>query len=199
LLQFLQDGLFRPIGAEQPQYADVRVVAATNADLIDEVKNETFRSDLFYRLNVLPVHVPPLRERKADIFGLLKFNLEKYNAKYKRKCTLSREVADMLHAYKWPGNVRELENLVERLVVLAPDNTITIDDLPNYMRTQYEISPWTEEEMQGESLTDILNNIEKNMIVEAYSKYKTTRETDDKLGITQSLLMRRLKKYQISK
>src|SRR5699024_1414667 len=83
LLQFLQDGLFRPIGAEQPQYANVRVVAATNADLVEEVKSETFRSDLFYRLNVLPVHVPPLRERKADIFGLLKFNLEKYNAKYK--------------------------------------------------------------------------------------------------------------------
>lgn len=199
LLQFLQQKKFLPIGSTEYQMANVRVIAATNLDLMEEVENGNFRSDLYYRLNVLPLNVPPLREREEDIIGLVKFNLEKYNKKHKRQCRLSPEAMAALQSYHWPGNIRELENLIERIVVIAPEDEIQVKDLPPHMRESengvFDITGID----TGETLTEVLESVEKNIITKAYAQYRTTRKTAEELGITQSSLMRRLKKYELTK
>lgn len=198
LLQFLQEGIFRPVGSTDEDYADVRIIAATNLDLVQAVHQGTFRSDLFYRINVLPLHVPPVRKRQDDILGLIYFYLERYNHKYQKNCKLSGEVLHALQDYDWPGNIRELENLVERLVVIADEDDIDADDLPFHIVKQKANHSSYAYELPGENLTEKLENVEKKMIVEAYAKYKTTRKAAQELGITQSLFMRRMKKYSIS-
>ncbi|RWR10067.1 sigma 54-interacting transcriptional regulator [Siminovitchia fortis] len=199
LLQFLQQKMFLPVGSTEYQTANVRVIAATNLDLQEEVKKGNFRSDLFYRLNVLPVHVPSLRERKEDIVGLVYFNLEKYNNKHQRQCRISADAVERLQEYDWPGNIRELENLIERLVIIAPENEIQVKDLPLNMRDPEDPVLNIADINEGESLTEILESVEKNIIAKAYARYKTTRKAAEELGITQSLLMRRLKKYNLTR
>lgn len=198
LLQFLQQKKFFPVGSTEYHIANVRIIAATNLNLLEEVKKGNFRSDLYYRLNVLPVHVPSLREREEDIIGLIYFNFKKYNEKHKRTCYLSADVMDKLQQYNWPGNIRELENLIERLVIIAPENEIRVKDLPNHLRDQseaiFDISSFND----NGSLTEVLESVEKNIISKAYALYKTTRKTAEELGITQSSLMRRLKKYNLT-
>lgn len=197
-LQFLQQKKFLPIGSTEHQKANVRIIAATNLDLMEEVKKGNFRSDLFYRLNVLPLRMPSLREREEDIIGLVQFNLKKYNRKHERNCRLSSEAMNRLQSYEWPGNIRELENLIERLVVIAPENEIQAKDLPAHMRASQEELFDIVDYQRGDSLTEVLESVEKGIITKALSQYKTTRKTAKELGITQSLLMRRLKKYKIT-
>lgn len=198
LLQFLQQKKFLPVGSTEYQIANVRVIAATNLNLLEEVKKGNFRSDLYYRLNVLPIHVPSLREREEDIIGLVHFNLKKCNDKHKRTCYLSADVMEKLQQYEWPGNIRELENLIERLVIIAPDNEIQMKDLPNNLRDQSEAIFQISSFNDNGSLTEVLESVEKNIISKAYALYKTTRKTAEELGITQSSLMRRLQKYNLT-
>ena len=195
-LQFLQQKRYLPVGSTSYQSADVRVIAATNKNLEEEVEKGKFRSDLFYRLYVLPIVVPSLRERKTDIFHLLQFFLQKYNEKHQRNVTLHPEVVDILEEYHWPGNIRELENLVERFVVMVSGNEVTIADLPPYVRSQHEFSFDYVSQLKDKTLSETLESIERNIIEDAYKQYKTTRKTAEKLGMTQSALMRRLKKYR---
>ncbi|MBM7714319.1 transcriptional regulator with PAS, ATPase and Fis domain [Bacillus thermophilus] len=197
LLQFLQEKKFLPVGATAYHSANVRIIAATNLELVEEVKKGNFRSDLFYRLNVLPIRVPSLREREEDIAGLLQFHLDKYNKKHKRSYRLTSEAVANLQTYEWPGNIRELENLMERLVIISSGDYIQLEDLPLHMKKEEEPSFHLAHYGEGDSLTDILESVEKDIIGKAYAKFKTTRKTAEQLGITQSLLMRRLKKYNI--
>jgi transcriptional regulator with GAF, ATPase, and Fis domain len=134
LLRVLQDQLVRPVGSDRTQRVDVRVIAATNKHLAKAVEKGAFREDLFYRLQVIPIQLPPLRARRSDIPLLLQHFLEKMNRKYGRNMDLTPEALVHLWEYDWPGNVRELENIVERLVVLSEDNTITIEHLPASVR-----------------------------------------------------------------
>ena len=128
LLQLLQDGQFCRIGAQEDKKVEVRVVCATNRKLEQEVENGTFRQDLFYRINVVNIHLPALRERRADIEGLVNFFLEFYNRKYNcRAKPLSGELMTILQKYHWPGNIRELENLVKRYVILGNEEVISSD------------------------------------------------------------------------
>ncbi len=132
LLRVLQEGEVRPIGGSRAIKVDVRLVAASKANLKELVEEGRFRDDLFYRLNVISVHLPPLRERKEDIPLLADFFLQKYAQKNKRQLSgISRGAMDSLTGYAWPGNVRELENTLERAVVLARGDTIEVDDLPS--------------------------------------------------------------------
>jgi two-component system NtrC family response regulator len=131
LLRVLQERQFEPVGSSRTMTVDVRIAAATGRDLRAEIRAGRFRHDLFYRLNVIPVHLPPLRERAEDIPLLVDHFLEKYSLESGRRVTrMPREVLDLLVAYSWPGNVRELENCIERAVVMSPDASITPDLLP---------------------------------------------------------------------
>ncbi|MBV8894246.1 MAG: sigma-54-dependent Fis family transcriptional regulator [Acidobacteria bacterium] len=128
LLQLLQDGQFCRIGAQEDKKVEVRVVCATNRRLEEEIENGTFRQDLFYRINVVNLYLPPLRERRGDIADLANYFLEYYNQKYNcRARTLSPELVSVLQKYHWPGNIRELENLIKRYVILGNEEVITSD------------------------------------------------------------------------
>jgi len=131
LLQLLQDGQFCRIGAQADKKVEVRIVCATNRKLEEEIANGNFRQDLFYRINVVNLYMPPLRERRSDIGGLVSYFLEYYNRKYNCKAKpLSPELMEVLHKYHWPGNIRELENLVKRYVILGSEDVISNDLQP---------------------------------------------------------------------
>ena len=134
LLRVLQNGEMRAIGENTPRRIDVRIVAATNKDLREEVRKGSFREDLFYRLQVIPVHLPPLRARRSDIPDLVHHFLGQSNRKYGLSVGLSSDAMVYLWEYDWPGNVRELENLLERLVVLDVNGEIRPEDLSPYTR-----------------------------------------------------------------
>jgi transcriptional regulator with PAS, ATPase and Fis domain len=135
LLRVLQEHQLEPVGSSKTITVDVRIVAATGRDLRTEIRAGRFRQDLFYRLNVIPVHLPPLRDRREDIPLLVDNFLEKYNREANRQVTqVPREVLDALLAYSWPGNVRELENCIERAVVMSPDNTVSLELIPEEIR-----------------------------------------------------------------
>jgi two-component system, NtrC family, response regulator AtoC len=128
LLQLLQDGQFCRIGAQEDKKVEVRVVCATNRQLEHEIENGSFRQDLFYRINVVNLHLPPLRERRGDIESLVNYFLEHYNRKYNcRARALSTELISVLQKYHWPGNIRELENLMKRYVILGSEDVISSD------------------------------------------------------------------------
>ena len=130
LLRVLQEGEIQPLGSEKPIKVDVRVIAATNKDLKKKIQEETFRSDLFYRLNVFPITMPPLRDRREDIPKLVDFFLEKYAHLKKGKVGIDKEVIEVFLRYSWPGNIRELENIIERLMIISKPGHITAGDLP---------------------------------------------------------------------
>jgi two-component system response regulator AtoC len=131
LLQLLQDGQFCRIGAQADKKVEVRIVCATNRKLEDEIEAGTFRQDLYYRINVVNLFMPPLRERRSDIPSLTSYFLEVYNRKYNCKARpLSAELMEVLQKYHWPGNIRELENLVKRYVILGSEDVITTDLQP---------------------------------------------------------------------
>jgi len=135
VLRVLQERQLEPVGSSKTISVDVRIVAATGRDLREEIRAGRFREDLFYRLNVIPIQLPPLRERREDIPLLVDHFLEKYNREADRQVVhVPREVLDLLSAYSWPGNVRELENCIERAVVMSPDNTVSLEVIPEEIR-----------------------------------------------------------------
>jgi transcriptional regulator with GAF, ATPase, and Fis domain len=135
LLRVLQDGEVRAVGSDQALAVQVRVIAATNKDLAHQVEKGSFREDLFFRLQVIPIHLPPLRARRSDIPLLINHFLEKANRKHGLAVKLTREAMIYLWEYDWPGNVRELENLVERLVILSDHESVDLKDLPLNIRS----------------------------------------------------------------
>lgn len=166
LLRVLQDKQVSMIGSKSPRPVNIRVIASTNKDLQNLIRQGSFREDLFYRLNVLPILVPPLRERNGDINGLIFHFLEKYSRENAQNApSISDEVLDALNKYHWPGNVRELENLIYRLVVMSDDNRITRKDLPDYMKFQiHSAKDLTRslEEVEKEYIQDVLRSVGGN-------------------------------------
>lgn len=197
LLQFLQNKTYLPVGETRLQQADVRIIAATNQDLFAMVEKGKFRSDLYYRLNILPLHIPALREREEDIIPLLYFYLGKYNRKHKKERTFSNEMLDALTSYDWPGNIRELENLTERLVITASRDKILMSDLPERMRVKIESEGFIDDFENDKTLPEILEEVEEMLIKKMYGTYKSTRKTAERLGVTQSYIMRRVKRYNL--
>ncbi|HTG82452.1 MAG TPA: sigma-54 dependent transcriptional regulator [Geobacteraceae bacterium] len=164
LLRVLQEQEVERIGSNRSIKLDVRVVSATNQNLEEDVKTGNFRDDLFYRLNVIPLNLPPLRERREDILPLVKHFLHKNCKEMKRPMmSLAKEALEALELYRWPGNVRELENIVERTVALTEGNQIILDDLPSAIRMEAS----TRVVEQGVDLVKTVNEIEKKMIAEA--------------------------------
>ena len=197
LLRVLQEHQFERVGGTERIEVDVRIIAATNKDLEQKIKEGTFREDLYYRLNVVSINIPPLRERKEDILPLIENFIDKYcKENNKEKLEVSKEAVDVLMKYPYPGNVRELENIIERAVVLTRGKVITLNDLP------MNIKGFKEEKTLGSldegTLTDQVEALEKQLIFDALQQSDGNQTKAGKLlGLTERNLRYKLKKYNI--
>jgi TyrR family helix-turn-helix protein len=199
ILQLIQDHTYVPIGASKEEKINVRIITATNKDLINMVEEKTFRADLYYRLNVIDINIPSLKERKEDILVFVNHFTNYFNKKYNRNVILDKVILSYLEAYDWPGNIRELENVIEYLVVIAKNDNINVSHLPNKILQTKESSTNTNSHdiFEIDSLPDYLNNIEKDILSQYQEKYKSTRKAADALNISQTTYVRKLKKYNI--
>ncbi|HPX56094.1 MAG TPA: sigma-54 dependent transcriptional regulator [Syntrophales bacterium] len=190
LLRFLQEREFQRVGGNQTIHADVRIISATNRDLEARVREGFFREDLFYRLNVVVMNIPPLRDRKDDIPPLIEHFLKRFSIDNGKKIdAISREARDLLLKYDYPGNVRELENIIERAVVIARENTISVADLP------FQPSPPAEEDLETGLLKKSLEDIEKKLIQAAMDDTGNNQSrAAEILGISERMLRYKLKK-----
>jgi transcriptional regulator with PAS, ATPase and Fis domain len=196
LLRVLQEKEIKRIGGTTSIKVDVRVIAATNLNLEEEVKRGNFREDLYYRLNVIPIVIPPLRERKEDI-SLLVYNfIDKFNKLYGKTKDIDVTAIEVLESYDWPGNVRELENSIERLVVIGDENLITRDSVISVLGKD-KFSYGNVENING-SLKDAVNQFERNIIEKALKKYGNTYKAAEVLGLTQSTVVRKAKALGIT-
>lgn len=198
LLRVLAEGEFERVGGNETKKVDVRVVAATNRNLEEAMRSGHFRQDLYFRLNVIPIDVPPLRERKDDIPLLVAHFLDKFNADFKKNIeAVDDEAMKYLQSYEWFGNIRELENLMERAIVLNKTGILTIKDFPIFI-SQTEM----EEEINldiDSDLTQVVDNFEKKLILKALRDNNFNKlRTAEKLGIHRSTFMSKLKKYEIN-
>ncbi len=192
LLRILQDGSFERLGGTKALTVDVRVITATNRKLWEDVKKGRFRKDLYYRLNVIPVNMPALNERKEDIPLLIDHFLNIYNCRFGKKVRISSEAVTAFMDYELPGNVRELENLIERCVALSTNDTVDITDLP------FHIAKSKDDQSSTVSLTDVASKAKKGHIIKilrATNGNKT--KAAEALGISRKTLWEKMKTYQI--
>ena len=204
LLRFLQETKFQRVGGSRTVEVDVRILAATNKDLERAVAENGFREDLFYRLNVIPIHVPPLRERAGDVALLVRYFLNQHCQKktipIKR---LSNAALESLKQYDWPGNVRELENVIERLVILTDADEIQLHDLPKRMQILEEDCREPETALielgeDGINLKELLDNLENRLILDALQRTGGVKNKAAKLlGLNRTTLIEKMKKKQI--
>jgi len=193
LLRVLQEKEFERLGGTETVKINVRIVCATHRDLKKMIKEHKFREDLYYRINVFPINLPPLRERKEDIPLLVAHFTHKYNKENKKEIEgVNRAALDVLMSYGWPGNVRELENVIEHAVIVCDKELIAPKHLPgNISVSEVEMKP------EGTTLPRIIESIEKQKIREALDKYKTQRKAARALGLTERILGYKIKKYKI--
>jgi transcriptional regulator with GAF, ATPase, and Fis domain len=211
LLRFLQEGEIQPLGEQRPLKVDVRIIAATNTDLEDMVAQSKFREDLYYRLNVIRLRVPPLRERRSEIPTIVNYYINHYSAKFgRRDIQITPPAVDLLMVSDWPGNVRQLCNEIQRVVARAEDSAvITPDQLsPELKRTSTPVTPSSPastlasmpaSSLQNVTLADALADVERRMIADALRKHggnisRAARE----LGLTRRGLYLKLERYQLS-
>lgn len=194
LLHVLQEQKYLPIGGNKPIEIDVKIIAATNKDLRTLVFNKQFREDLYYRLNVIELYLPPLRERKEDISFLIKSFIEKFNKKYFFSKSFTKEALEILEAAQWKGNIRELQHAIERLMVTNDSSIIGVEHLserlPNHSSDKNSI-----EEDFGMSFDEKVSHYEANLIKEAYQKFKTSRKVAQYLKISQTKANKLIRKY----
>lgn len=196
LLSVIQEREVIRVGGTKAVQVDIRLIAATNKDLEGMVKQGDFRADLYYRLKVVPVIIPPLRRRKEDIIPLLLCFLDKLNAKYGLSKVMSPEIVDIFLGYSWPGNVRELENIIERLVVVTPEDVISPEHLPGEFQREADLSALRpDSQCYEEEGTN--PQPEEVKMRELYRQHRSTRKVAEILGINQSTVVRRLRKYNI--
>jgi len=195
LLHVIQQKSVTPVGSTTPESVDVRFIAATNRNIKEMVREGTFREDLFYRLNVIPIEIPPLRQRREDIIPLVEHCLSAINEKYGMIKKLAPETRDYLERYNWPGNVREIENLVERFTVTADTVEILPSHLPDYVLNHSSNRDKKIYVPQLCPLEDAVQEVEKQLIEKAFQTYGNTYRMAEALGINQSTVVRKMKKY----
>ena len=208
LLRALQEQEIMRVGGTKPVKIDVRIIAATNRNLEEMVKDGTFREDLYYRLTVFPISIPPLRMRKKDIIPLALSFLEKLNQKYQLKKYFTDLSMQLLHEYDWPGNIRELKNIVERAIIISPSDSIKPEDLHIHSaskpiviikesdfsdNTKNSLPPFPEFPI---NLKNTLEKIEYTYMVQAYKFFGNVRDAAKNLGLTPSTFVRKRKQYQ---
>ncbi|MCK4249306.1 MAG: sigma-54-dependent Fis family transcriptional regulator, partial [Candidatus Omnitrophica bacterium] len=196
LLRILEDKEFERVGGVTSIKVDVRIIAATNKDLLALVKKNTFREDLYFRLNVVSITLPPLRERREDITYLFDYFMKKFSAKFGRKIkNISMEAMEVLMNYHWPGNVREFENVLQRAIILEEGDTITIEHLPDILPAAAAV--------HSDSLSGLVKNkvneIEKQEILKALNENQWNRTLSARhLGVSRKGLYNKMKEYGIS-
>ncbi len=192
LLRAIQENKIERIGGTKPIEVDVRIVSATNQDLTQAIQDKNFREDLFYRLNVIPVHLPPLRERKEDIPLLIFHFLKRFNEELKKNIKgISKEAEQVLLNYNWPGNVRELSNVIERAVVLCQKNEIAAPDLFVLVQNTYPTTA-------AQNLDEAVNNFKREFLLQALKHNNNNHtQTAKNLGIHRSTLLSKLKNLGI--
>ncbi|CAN7282674.1 sigma 54-interacting transcriptional regulator [Peribacillus frigoritolerans] len=194
LLRALQEREIQRIGGTKPKKIDVRIIAATNRNLSEMVKSGDFREDLFYRLNVIPITIPPLRERREDILALTDLFLTKANEQYKFSKEIDSRLKEYFYQHDWPGNVRELINIVERLVVLTDNRILSINDLPEEYQPENRNQPNLNATL---TLKEAVERAEKEILTKAAQTYQTTYEIAEALESSQATIVRKLKKYRL--
>jgi len=195
LLRFLEDKSFKRIGGAGDIRVDVRVVAATNRNLEEQVAKGAFRSDLFYRLNVLPIHLPPLREHAEDVRGLVNSLIDTFNTEFKKRITgVSREACDLLSTYAWPGNVRELRNVVERAMLLADGSRLEVQDF-----SALERGPAAENPFELPAGGVALEDLERSLVMQALKRANGNQtKAAALLGLNRDQIRYRIEKFGLS-
>jgi transcriptional regulator with PAS, ATPase and Fis domain len=199
LLRFMEDGVVTRLGSTQGRKVDVRILAATNRDLDQLVSSGQFRSDLFYRLSVIPLLIPPLRERRECLVAMIRSYIDHFSVRSNVTKRLNAVVLDALVNYPYPGNVRELMNICERLVVMSDGETIDLGDLPQDVvagTLEGQGSPlgrWPEEM----NMAQILDSVEKRVLTDASKRYRKQQDIAEALGMSQPTVARKLQKYGI--
>lgn len=195
LLQVIQERQITPVGATKPIPVDVRIISATNRDLEQRVKEGKFREDLYYRLNVVPIYVPPLRERPDDIIPLIHRTLAKCNRDLGENKSINSDALSVLLKYPWPGNIRELQNIIERLVITTSHNVINEEDIFIFIKQAADENPVATDI----SLAAALEKAEKEILAQALESYGSTRAIARVLQVSQPTIVRKLNKYGLSK
>ncbi|TQX22762.1 sigma-54 interaction domain-containing protein, partial [Clostridioides difficile] len=187
-LQLIQDRTFTPVGSLKNKKVDIRIISATNVDLVSKVKEKKFREDLYYRLNVIEIKLPPLRERRDNLVEIIKYYFNRYSSDFNLNKTISKEAMDAIANYRFPGNIRELQNIIQKILLTCTDNHITIDDLPNILTKNIHItnngnkthisqinkviisdSKFTN--YKNKNFDTLIKEYEKNIILDAYEKF----------------------------
>ncbi len=201
LLRVLQEQEIERVGSNKPQKLHVRVISATNLDLESRVKQGEFREDLFYRLNVIPLHLPPLRERKQDIMPLARYFLEKQGRLMGRpNMTINKPALEALEQYFWPGNVRELENLIERMIALTDAAIITLDDVPAVIASgkKHDDNELFQLSENGIDMMVVVAELERTLIVQALKRSNGIKaKAASLLGINRTTLVEKIKRLKI--
>jgi len=196
LLRTLQEGEITRVGGVSPIKINVRIIAATNRNLDKMVDEKLFRKDLYYRLNVVPLAIPPLRERRQDIIPLIRYFLSQLNEKYSWNKAFSGDALDYLYDYDWPGNVRELKNIIERAVVMTNENSITSYHLSKIINNNNSEKRKLNFQDENMFLKDAVAKLENKLITAAYERYGNVRDAAKALGIDASTFVRKRKKYK---
>jgi len=194
LLRVIQEREITPVGGVKAIPVDVRIVSATNKSLAQLVKEGNFREDLYYRLNVVPINVPPLRDRPEDILPLIHMNLMKCNERLNENKSISSEALTTLFKYPWPGNIRELQNIIERLTITTNTSVISNEQLPVFIKQEADKN---ENVNVSPSLASAMEKAEKEILEKAYIDYKSTRAMAKALQVSQPTVVRKLHKYHI--
>ncbi len=199
LLRFLESKEIRRVGSNHSKSVDVRVLAATNRNLETMIEEGTFRRDLYYRINVVQIEVPPLRKRKEDIVPLASFFLQKYNQKYGQEKLLTLELVDELEKYQWVGNVRELKNVIENMVIVSNNEYLQTEDLPWDVKDKKMQKRRLIDEISEQDLTlgEAVAELEKQILLRTRETCSSTREMAVKLDVNQSTIVRKMQKYNI--
>lgn len=192
LLKVLQNRKMYRIGGTTPIDLDVRILCATNRDLEDMVEEGEFREDLFYRINVIPIHIPPLRERREDIIPLAQHFVNRMSEKYNKRMILSQDASKALMRYQWPGNIRQLENIIERMVIIGDKQVIDVDLLPDHIIAGHGEALAS---LDDQDLQQAVNYFELGIIKNAIEKHGSIRRAAKHLKVSHSTIVKKLKRF----
>lgn len=198
LLRVLESKEIRRVGGSRDIEVDIRIIAATNKSLEEMVEGGSFREDLYYRLNVVQLHIPPLRQRTDDIEPLARLFLAHFNNKYQQRKTLTMDVVQEFTSFTWPGNVRQLKNVIENMVILSNNDYLQVEDVPWLADNAKVIRKNTIKAITANdelSLSEAVENLERLMLEQAKAKFRTTREIAAALKVDQSTIVRKMKRY----